>query len=117
MLQVMKDGRDGLLGLVDYATADDLRNAIRKLDDTEFRNPFDRWALTVDWWHKGRLESQVLRCMPAPAFTVPLSQNLYEWSRAGHLLRSNSLNIAPWCPDRLPVQGQYLVNCCLSVFW
>lgn len=38
----MKDGDGGLLGLVDYATADDMRNAIRKLDDSEFRNPFDR---------------------------------------------------------------------------
>ena len=26
------------MGLVDYATADDMRNAISKLDDTEFRS-------------------------------------------------------------------------------
>jgi hypothetical protein len=39
--QVLKDG-SGLMGLVDYASEDDMRRAIRKLDDSEFRNPFDR---------------------------------------------------------------------------
>lgn len=39
--QVVRDG-DGVLGLVDYATADDMATAIKKLDDTEFRNPYDK---------------------------------------------------------------------------
>eukprot|EP00210_Caulerpa_lentillifera_P001713 g1646.t1 len=39
--------RDGLIGLVDYATEDDMRYAIRKLDDTEFENPFDRAYVRV----------------------------------------------------------------------
>lgn len=34
----------GVVGLVDYATPEDMKNAIRKLDDSEFRNPFDRWG-------------------------------------------------------------------------
>jgi len=42
VLQVVRDGEGGLLGLVDYATADDLATAIKKLDDTEFRNPYDK---------------------------------------------------------------------------
>lgn len=40
-VQVVRDG-DGVLGLVDYATADDMATAIKKLDDTEFRNPYDK---------------------------------------------------------------------------
>lgn len=39
--------RDGLVGLVDYATEEDLLYAIRKLDDTEFENPFDRTFVRV----------------------------------------------------------------------
>lgn len=41
LCQVVRDG-DGVLGLVDYATADDMATAIKKLDDTEFRNPYDK---------------------------------------------------------------------------
>lgn len=45
--QVVRDGEGGLLGLVDYATADDLATAIKKLDDTEFRNPYDKSYIRV----------------------------------------------------------------------
>ena len=31
-----------LIGQVDYATEDDMKTALRKLDDSEFKNPFDR---------------------------------------------------------------------------
>ncbi len=34
--------RGGAMGVVEFETAEDLERAIRKLDDTEFRNPFDR---------------------------------------------------------------------------
>lgn len=34
--------RDGVIGIVEFDTQDDLQYAIRKLDDTEFKNPFDR---------------------------------------------------------------------------
>lgn len=40
MLQVMRDGRDRTIGIVDYATKEDMKYALRKLDDSEFRNPF-----------------------------------------------------------------------------
>lgn len=39
--------RDGLIGLVDYATEDDMLYAIDKLDDTEFENLFDRSYVRV----------------------------------------------------------------------
>lgn len=40
-VQVMRSG-SGEIGLVDYATKEDMQNAIRKLDDSEFRNPYDK---------------------------------------------------------------------------
>lgn len=44
--QVMRD-RDGMMGLVDYASYEDMKHAIRKLDDSEFRNPFDKAYIRV----------------------------------------------------------------------
>jgi len=44
--QVMRDD-DGLMGLVDYATAEDIRAAIKMLDDSEFRNPYDKCYIRV----------------------------------------------------------------------
>jgi hypothetical protein len=41
--QVVRDG-DGVLGLVDYATSDDMATAIKRLDDTEFKNPYDKYV-------------------------------------------------------------------------
>eukprot|EP00898_Chlorokybus_atmophyticus_P007888 jgi/Chlat1/80/Chrsp1S00210 len=39
--QVFKDGA-GMAGIVDYNTAEDMKYAVKKLDDSEFRNPFAR---------------------------------------------------------------------------
>ncbi|CAA7399609.1 unnamed protein product [Spirodela intermedia] len=39
--EVFREG-DGTVGLVDYTNLEDMKYAIRKLDDTEFRNPFSR---------------------------------------------------------------------------
>ncbi|XP_020273179.1 serine/arginine-rich splicing factor SR34A-like isoform X1 [Asparagus officinalis] len=44
--QVFRDG-DGSMGLVDYTNYEDMRYAIRKLDDTEFKNPFARSYIRV----------------------------------------------------------------------
>lgn len=44
--QVMRD-RDGMIGLVDYSTYEDMKHAISRLDDTEFRNPFDKGYIRV----------------------------------------------------------------------
>ncbi|KAK3031090.1 hypothetical protein RJ639_036830 [Escallonia herrerae] len=44
--QVFRDG-DGAMGIVDYTKYEDMRYAIRKLDDTEFRNPFGRGYIRV----------------------------------------------------------------------
>ena len=44
--QVFSD-RHGMMGIVDYATREDLKYALRKLDDTEFRNPFEKCYIRV----------------------------------------------------------------------
>ncbi|PKA57970.1 Pre-mRNA-splicing factor SF2 [Apostasia shenzhenica] len=44
--QVFRDG-DGAMGLVDYTNYDDMKYAVRKLDDTEFKNPFARSFIRV----------------------------------------------------------------------
>ncbi|GMY21751.1 serine/arginine-rich splicing factor SR30-like isoform X3 [Fagus crenata] len=44
--QVFRD-RGGMTGIVDYAHYDDMKYAIKKLDDTEFRNAFSRSYIRV----------------------------------------------------------------------
>ncbi|KAG8381584.1 hypothetical protein BUALT_Bualt06G0136700 [Buddleja alternifolia] len=44
--EVSRDG-DGTYGLVDYTNYEDMKYAIRKLDDTEFRNPWTRTYIRV----------------------------------------------------------------------
>jgi len=39
--------RGGAMGVVEFETPEDLERAIRKLDDTEFRNPFDRGYIRI----------------------------------------------------------------------
>lgn len=45
-VNVFRD-RGGVLGVVEFDTPEDLARAIRKLDDTEFRNPFERAYIRV----------------------------------------------------------------------
>jgi len=45
-VQVYRDDK-GTYGLVDYATLDDMERAIRKIDDTKFKNPYDSSYITV----------------------------------------------------------------------
>lgn len=49
------------MGIVEFDSADDLDRAIRKLDDTEFRNPFDRSFIRIvedDGGRRGRSRSR-----------------------------------------------------------
>lgn len=43
----VKRERDSAYGIVEFETADDMERAIRKLDDTEFKNPFDSCRLKI----------------------------------------------------------------------
>ncbi|XP_031496072.1 serine/arginine-rich splicing factor SR34A-like isoform X1 [Nymphaea colorata] len=55
--QVFRDG-DGAMGLVDYTNYEDMKHAIRKLDDTEFRNPFARSYIRVKCYEKSASRSR-----------------------------------------------------------
>eukprot|EP01024_Parvocaulis_polyphysoides_P058546 TRINITY_DN629_c0_g1_i1.p1 TRINITY_DN629_c0_g1~~TRINITY_DN629_c0_g1_i1.p1 ORF type:complete len:333 (-),score=55.61 TRINITY_DN629_c0_g1_i1:280-1278(-) len=44
--QVFKE-RGGMMGVVDYATFEEMKAAIRKLDDSVFENPFDKCYIRV----------------------------------------------------------------------
>uniref|UniRef100_A0A7C8YKJ9 RRM domain-containing protein n=1 Tax=Opuntia streptacantha TaxID=393608 RepID=A0A7C8YKJ9_OPUST len=54
--QVFRDGR-GTTGIVDYTNYDDMKNAIRKLDDSEFRNAFSRAYVRVKEYKGSRSPS------------------------------------------------------------
>ncbi|GLT41936.1 hypothetical protein SLA2020_159620 [Shorea laevis] len=44
--EVYRDG-DGVVGFVDYTNYEDMKYAIKKLDDSEFRNPFSKAYIRV----------------------------------------------------------------------
>ncbi|KAL7198949.1 hypothetical protein ACSBR2_021272 [Camellia fascicularis] len=55
--QVFRDG-SGTTGIVDYTNYDDMKYAIRKLDDSEFRNAFTRAIVRVREYKSSRSRSQ-----------------------------------------------------------
>ncbi|XP_042436780.1 serine/arginine-rich splicing factor SR34A-like isoform X2 [Zingiber officinale] len=54
--QVFRDG-DGVMGLVDYTNSEDMKYAIRKLDDTEFKNPWSRSYIRVKSYERSKSRS------------------------------------------------------------
>ena len=62
--------RGGLVGVVEFDNQDDLDLAIRKLDDTEFRNPFDNAYIRIrdesDAGKRDRSRSRCVRHSTAP---------------------------------------------------
>ncbi|XP_052183144.1 serine/arginine-rich-splicing factor SR34-like isoform X2 [Diospyros lotus] len=55
--QVFRDG-SGTTGIVDYTNYDDMKYAIRKLDDSEFRNAFTRSIVRVREYKSSRSRSR-----------------------------------------------------------
>ncbi|KAJ0734967.1 putative RNA recognition motif domain, nucleotide-binding alpha-beta plait domain superfamily [Helianthus annuus] len=55
--QVFKEG-GGTTGIVDYTNYDDMKYAIRKLDDSEFRNAFSRGFIRVKEYDSSRSRSR-----------------------------------------------------------
>ncbi|KAG1326245.1 hypothetical protein COCNU_01G001790 [Cocos nucifera] len=51
--EVFRDGR-GTTGIVDYTNYDDMKYAVRKLDDSEFRNAFSRAYIRVREYDRRR---------------------------------------------------------------
>ncbi|XP_056845884.1 serine/arginine-rich splicing factor SR34A isoform X2 [Raphanus sativus] len=54
--EVTRDS-DGIYGVVDYTNNDDMKYAIRKLDDTEFRNPWARGYIRVKKYESSQSRS------------------------------------------------------------
>ncbi len=64
--QVMRESGEAI-GYVDYVTREDMDRAIRRLDDTEFRNPFDKAYVRVkEIGRWGRRAAIVCGCMAWP---------------------------------------------------
>ncbi|KAM7495859.1 hypothetical protein LguiA_020273 [Lonicera macranthoides] len=55
--QVFREG-GGTTGIVDYTNYDDMKYAIRKLDDSEFRNSFSRGVIRVKEYDSSRSRSR-----------------------------------------------------------
>lgn len=55
--QVFRD-RDGMRGIVDYTNYDDMKYAIRKLDDSLFRNQFSKGYIRVEEYDRRRSYSR-----------------------------------------------------------
>ncbi|KAG2439637.1 hypothetical protein HXX76_004989 [Chlamydomonas incerta] len=59
--EVFKDNRDNVVGVVEFESKEDMKATVRKLDDTEFTNPFDKGhyvRLTEDLEERGRSRSR-----------------------------------------------------------
>jgi hypothetical protein len=69
----MRDSRDRTIGIVDYATKDDMKYALRKLDDTEFKNPFDRWG---SYLHKQTSAYQTCWLLASPHLLLNHASNV-----------------------------------------
>lgn len=72
--QVYRDG-DGMTGMVDYTNYEDMHYAIRKLDDTEFRNPFSRSYIRVRAYEGSPPRSRSRSRSPARGRSRSLEKN------------------------------------------
>lgn len=85
--QVFKDDR-GTTGIVDYTNYDDMKYAIRKLDDSEFRNAFSRAYIRVKEYDSRRSLSR----SRSRSYSKSISRSpSYSQSRS----RSRSRSISP----------------------
>ncbi|KAK9841456.1 hypothetical protein WJX74_006119 [Apatococcus lobatus] len=84
---VVRD-RGGVLGIVEFDNQDDLDRAIRKLDDTEFRNPFDRAYIRIrdDSDDRGRSRSR--------SATPPRRERSYTRSRSRSPRQADSRSVS-----------------------
>ncbi|XP_043715785.1 serine/arginine-rich splicing factor SR34A-like isoform X2 [Telopea speciosissima] len=93
--QVFRDG-DGTMGLVDYTNSEDMKYAIRKLDDTEFKNPFSRAYIRVKSYEGSPSRSRSRSCSKSRSVRRDRSKSL-DRSVSRSPSKSRSLS-----PARLP---------------
>ncbi|XP_055816666.1 serine/arginine-rich splicing factor SR30 isoform X2 [Solanum dulcamara] len=85
--QVFRD-RDGMRGIVDYTNYDDMRYAIKKLDDSLFRNQFSRAYIRVDKYDKRHSYSR----SPSPYHSRSRSYSRSRSPRRSYSSQSRSLS-------------------------
>ncbi|KAF8116140.1 hypothetical protein N665_0020s0004 [Sinapis alba] len=81
--EVFRD-RGGMSGVVDYSNYDDMKYAIRKLDDSEFRNAFSRAYIRVREY-----ESRSVSRSPYYSRTYRSRSRSYSYSRSVSPARSS----------------------------
>lgn len=96
--EVYRDG-EGTYGLVDYTNYEDLKYAVRKLDDTEFRNPWTRAYIRVKEYKgsPGRSRSRSLSRSRSPK---------KKRSKSLEKSASRSPSASPVKPSRLKSQSR-----------
>ncbi|KAJ8572851.1 hypothetical protein K7X08_009362 [Anisodus acutangulus] len=85
--QVFRD-RDGMRGIVDYTNYDDMKYAIKKLDDSLFRNQFSRAYIRVDKYDKRRSYSR----SPSPYYSRSRSYSRSRTPRRSYSSQSRSVS-------------------------
>ncbi|XP_038879705.1 serine/arginine-rich splicing factor SR30-like [Benincasa hispida] len=92
--EVFRD-RGGMAGIVDYTNYDDMKYAIRKLDDSEFRNAFSRAYVRVKEYDSRRSYSRSpSRDSRRSEYSRSPSRSPYRergWNRSRGRIRSRSL--------------------------
>ncbi|XP_048502317.1 serine/arginine-rich splicing factor SR34A isoform X2 [Beta vulgaris subsp. vulgaris] len=80
--QVFRDG-EGMIGFVDYTNHEDMQYAIRKLDDTEFRNPFSRSYIRIKAYEgsspRSRSRSRSRSRTPIRDRSISVEKNPRAW--------------------------------------
>ncbi|XP_015570455.2 serine/arginine-rich splicing factor SR30 isoform X1 [Ricinus communis] len=99
--QVFRD-RGGMTGIVDYTNYDDMKHAIKKLDDSEFRNAFSRSYVRVREYDSRRSYSRSPSCGPydrSRSRSRSRTRSRHsDWSRSkspGAKYHSRSLSVSP----------------------
>ncbi|KAL1820050.1 hypothetical protein ACET3Z_014919 [Daucus carota] len=80
----------GTFGLVDYTNYDDMKYAIRKLDDTEFKNPWARTYIRVDKFERSPRRSRSRSRSPSRSRSRSRSRSKSLRDRSKSLERSIS---------------------------
>lgn len=96
--EVYRD-RDGTRGVVDYTNYEDMKYAIRKLDDSLFRNQYSRSYIRVEEYD--RSPSPYLRS-PSPRSTSASPRLKKRSRRVPSRSRSRSLSRSPFSVSRSP---------------
>ncbi|KAI3783172.1 hypothetical protein L2E82_13236 [Cichorium intybus] len=88
--QVFREG-GGTTGIVDYTNYDDMKYAIRKLDDSEFRNAFSRGYIRVKEYDSSHSRSRSRSRSKSRSYSRSRSKSPKAKAKASHLLQDPDL--------------------------